>query len=200
MKGFLGTGDILLAETAGTTIWQVGRLPFSSSSYTDTLLPPYAPRADPLELWYTGMDPSTISVEAVVVYGTRDLDPQYARKPPVDYPDFMDDYIDNVQLATNDMILDECSNPVDLTAIQNGEEVKSGAAAPDLYIRFHRARVNPGCCFTTVKHLKNPRWKWVEEVVDVYKPVHTLTYEREPAQAQQDDVADVNANQCCALA
>ncbi len=199
MRGFLCEGQIYLPETSVTTIVQLGSLPLSQPFYTDTLLPPHAPISDPLELWSTCMDPSTISIEAVVVYETRDLDPQYTRKAPVDDPDFME-YTDNVRLATSDMVLNQCSSPVDLTAIQNGEEVKNEAAAPALYLFDYEARVHPGCCFTTVKHLKNPRWKWVEEVVDVYRPVHTLTYEREPVETQQDDAADVNANQRCALA
>ncbi len=189
-----------IPETAGTTIVQCGLQPYSDDFFMGKPRPPHVPSPDPLELWSTCMDPSTISVEAVVVYETRDLDPQYARKPPVwgvDDDAYMD-YIDKVKLATSDLILTQCSNPVDLTSIQNGEEVKSG---PDVYMYFHRAKATS--CFTTVKHLKNPRWKWVEELVDAYKPLCPITYEREPVQtqqAQQDDVADVNANQYCALA
>ncbi len=188
----------LIPETAGTTIVYLGSLPYSRPCYTEMLRPPYTPRSDPLELWCTCMDPSAISVEAVVVYETRDLDPQYARKLPVDNNAAWE-YIDKVKFASRDTILNQCSNRVDLASIQHGEEVKSGAAAPALDINLHDAIVKSGY-FTTVKHLKNPRWKWVEEVMDAYKPLCPMTYEREPVQTQQDDVADVSANQCCALA
>ncbi len=128
------------------------------------------PGPDSLELWLSCMDPSMISIEVVLVHEVRDLDPLYTQR------DSIAGFKENGKLqdATRDMILDEYSTHVDLASIQHGEEVKSAHPAPplELYYPF-KTRVERGTYFTMVKHLKNPRWKWVEEVAEkiyVYRP------------------------------
>ncbi len=149
---------------------KIERLPYAKAPKL-----PYRGCADPLELWLACKDPSTVSIEVVIVHKKRDLDPQYEQSDS----DAAKARNAKVQEATRDMILDQCSTPVDWASIQDGAEVISTARMPFLFRSFHGVDVEDGCCFTVVKHLKNPRWKWVEAVADVVEMDHSLVYERE---------------------
>ncbi len=156
-------------------------LPFRS--FENHIDPPRYPVADPLELWLACKDPSTVSIEVVLVYEKRDLEPQYSQYVELNWDNGSEirARTKKIRKATRDMILDECSNPVDLASIQDGEEVKSKVVELAILHQFNRNHVMPGCWFTMVRHRKNPRWKWVEEVVDAFEPQQHLIYEKAQA-------------------
>ncbi len=165
MKSFNLEGRALVIEAPGTSIMKAERLPFGPIvHYPFHEVLSEDPGPDSLELWLSCMDPSMISIEVVLVHEVRDLDPLYRQQ------DSIAGLKENGELqeATRDMILNQCSDPVDLASIQHGEEVKSAHPAPPLELHYpYGTRVERGTYFTMVKHLKNPRWKWVEEVAEM---------------------------------